>query len=307
MKTFISSTYEDLVSHRDRVAQAIERLGHQGIRMEVFGARPAQATDACFDEIKGCNAFVGLYAHRYGFVPSGAEQSITEMELDFALKIKLPIFCYVIDEEFPWMPRFIDLDPMRSKLKSFKERVGTRHIRDTFTTADDLAFKVAAALGRFLTTEKIKNELRKAPSAQTSLSEFGLDQVARRSVRISEVIQGSRLLLVNDYPDEMQTVIHVLEELKLSVEIAKSTTAAVSLLENGKFDLVISDMMRDSNERAGLNLLNEIRVRGLQLPVIFTVGRFNPERGTPPLAFGITNRMDELLNLIFDALERSRG
>jgi len=29
------------------------------------------------------------------------------------------------------------------------------------------------------------------------------------------------------------------------------------------------------------------------VPVIFTVGRFDPALGTPPFAFGITNRVDE--------------
>lgn len=44
MKIFISSTYKDLVDHRARTAEAIERLGQQGVRMEVFGARPNEAT-----------------------------------------------------------------------------------------------------------------------------------------------------------------------------------------------------------------------------------------------------------------------
>ena len=39
-------------------------------------------------------------------------------------------------------------------------------------------------------------------------------------------------------------------------------------------------------------------------PVIFYVGVFEPERGVPGQAFGITNRPDELLHLTLDALER---
>jgi len=34
MKIFLSSTYEDLIEYRAKAAQAIERLGQQGIRME---------------------------------------------------------------------------------------------------------------------------------------------------------------------------------------------------------------------------------------------------------------------------------
>jgi hypothetical protein len=50
MKVFLSSTYEDLVEYRAKAAQAIERLGQRGIRMEVFGARAQEASDVCVGE-----------------------------------------------------------------------------------------------------------------------------------------------------------------------------------------------------------------------------------------------------------------
>jgi hypothetical protein len=50
-----------------------------------------------------------------------------------------------------------------------------------------------------------------------------------------------------------------------------------------------------------------MRRHDFRQPVVFTVGAYDPSRGTPPYAFGITNRVDELLNLLFDAIERVRG
>ena len=60
MKVFLSSTYEDLREHRAKAAQAIERLGQQGVRMEVFGARPVDATEVSLDEIDASDAFLGI-------------------------------------------------------------------------------------------------------------------------------------------------------------------------------------------------------------------------------------------------------
>jgi hypothetical protein len=40
--------------------------------------------------------------------------------------------------------------------------------------------------------------------------------------------------------------------------------------------------------------------------VIFYVGEFDPGRGLPPFAFGLTNRPDELLHLILDVLARRK-
>jgi len=50
MKIFLSSTFVDLVEHRKLVAEALERLGQQGVRMEIFGARPDEPMEACLAE-----------------------------------------------------------------------------------------------------------------------------------------------------------------------------------------------------------------------------------------------------------------
>ena len=73
MRVFLSSTYADLVGHRQAAATALERLNQQVGRMEVFGARPDEPAKACVDEIDQCGIFVGIYAHRYGFVPQGSD------------------------------------------------------------------------------------------------------------------------------------------------------------------------------------------------------------------------------------------
>jgi hypothetical protein len=56
MKIFLSSTYEDLKEHRAKAAQAIERLGQQGIRMEVFGARSEEATGVFGNFTSNCTS-----------------------------------------------------------------------------------------------------------------------------------------------------------------------------------------------------------------------------------------------------------
>lgn len=116
MKVFLSSTYEDLRDHRAKAAQAIERLGQRGVRMEVFGARPGDATGVCREEIDASDVFLGIYAHRYGYVPADSSISITEQEFDFAQEHKKPTFCFLIDDEFPWSPKLIELEPGQSKL-----------------------------------------------------------------------------------------------------------------------------------------------------------------------------------------------
>jgi CheY-like chemotaxis protein len=307
MKIFLSSTYEDLVEHRAKAAQAVERLGQEDIRMEVFGARPGEATDVCLDEINSSDAFVGIYAHRYGYIPVGSEKSITEQEFDFAKEKDKPIFCYFVDETHPWRPNFIESDPGKSKLNDFKQTISQSLVRDTFTTPDDLAYKVATSLGHFLITKKVKEELENVPGSEYVSSARGRNQVARRAARLETIIRGACILLVNDVPKQMQHVIAILRNLGIEVEIATSSDYALALLEKYKFDAVISDMRRGQVTDEGIRFLKRMRDDNLHCDIIFTVGQYQPEMGTPPYAFGITNRIDELLNLLFDILERTRG
>ena len=60
--------------------------------------------------------------------------------------------------------------------------------------------------------------------------------------------------------------------------------------------------MRD----AGITMLQDFVQRGICLPVIFYIGSNSQARGTPANAFGISDRPDELLNYIVDALGRVR-
>ena len=84
MKAFLSSTYKDFIEHRKLAIEALERLGQEVGRMEVFGARAEEPTNACLSEIEACDIFIGIYAHRYGYVPPDSQISITEAEYNHA-------------------------------------------------------------------------------------------------------------------------------------------------------------------------------------------------------------------------------
>lgn len=150
MKIFLSSTYQDLILHRKAVAVALERLGLQTGRMEVFGARPEEPLSACIAEIDKCDFFIGIYAHRYGFVPNESTVSITEMEFDYAIRHNKPIFCFIVHDDHPWPPKMIDGGIRKKRLKALKKRIGSGVIREVFTTPEDLAVKVATSVGRSL-------------------------------------------------------------------------------------------------------------------------------------------------------------
>jgi len=148
---FVSSTYIDLAEHRTAVQSAIRQLGAVDISMENFGAREERPKTECLRIIyEESNSFVGIYAHRYGFVPAGENKSITESEYDAAGQSNLPRFIYLVNEDAPWTPKFIDTGGAAEQLNQFKNRLRASHICKPFSTKDELATSVAADLGRYL-------------------------------------------------------------------------------------------------------------------------------------------------------------
>jgi LuxR family glucitol operon transcriptional activator len=66
-----------------------------------------------------------------------------------ATSLKKPCLCFVIDENQPWPPAMIDEEPGRSKLRAFKRTVDQSLVKETFTTPEVLASRIASAPGKF--------------------------------------------------------------------------------------------------------------------------------------------------------------
>lgn len=144
MRVFVSSTYADLQEHRKAVDQIINRLSAQYSGMEYFGSRPHEPKHVCIEEIGKCQVFIGIYAHRYGWIPDGDSLSITEQEFDYARQAGLDCYCYVVDPTHPWPPPHIE-HQASDKLGQFLRKVNNL-VRSAFTTPDNLAKQVAADL-----------------------------------------------------------------------------------------------------------------------------------------------------------------
>ena len=144
---FLSSTARDLTAYREKVYRAIEGLnGWHCKRMEDFGARDWAADAFCRARVTECDVLVGIVGHLHGSCPPGSEQSYTEREYDAAVAAPVPRLIFIAPEDFPLPASLIEPDEKRQKQRAFRERISTERIRDTFTTPDDLARRVVAAI-----------------------------------------------------------------------------------------------------------------------------------------------------------------
>ncbi|MCD6160927.1 MAG: response regulator [candidate division Zixibacteria bacterium] len=131
-----------------------------------------------------------------------------------------------------------------------------------------------------------------------------------RAKKNLEVFRDAKILWVDDYPESCINERKMFHKLGAEIDTAKNTDEALEILKkstNSKesvYDIIISDMARGSEPTAGLDLLNRLREFNDTVPVIFYVFLLQADKGIPNRAFGITNRIDELLHLVLDVLER---
>ncbi len=105
---------------------------------------------------------------------------------------------------------------------------------------------------------------------------------------------------VDDLPENNHSECRLLMALGADVLQLRSTQEGLAALAQGPWDLVLSDMARDGIADAGLQMLRHLP-RGSP-PVVYYVGRANKSRPVPRGAFGIADRPQPLLHLVFRQL-----
>ncbi|NUM75779.1 hypothetical protein HUU40_15560 [candidate division KSB1 bacterium] len=129
-------------------------------------------------------------------------------------------------------------------------------------------------------------------------------RVLDRVKRHLPLFQDVRVLWIDDNPDSLRNERKMLERLQVDIDLALNDAEAQKFLRSGKYDLILSDIARGNDSTAGLKFLQEYGKTKRRVPFIFYIGTLSPDKGVPAYAFGITNRPDELLHLMLDALER---
>ena len=152
-RVFLSSTTVDLALFRDAVLHVSQRLGADVVAMENFGPDPRTAVELCREKVEAADVFLGLYAHRYGYVPDGfAGRSITELEYEWAIARHPPprLLVFIVDNEYPWPPKWIDHGESWDRLQAFLGRLRASHVKGTLTTPEQLRDDLFVYLPRFL-------------------------------------------------------------------------------------------------------------------------------------------------------------
>ena len=188
----VSSTYEDLKAYRDEVERSIIYMNQTIKGMEFFGSTPERPLDKCLQTVRECKLYIGIIGMRYGSVEEDSGKSFTELEYDEAVKNRIPVLIYILDENHPIASRFVDKGEGAEKLEAFKTRLKKAHVVSSFTTPADLGKKI---------TQDLMNELKKDRAIEDSLrtlppdTEGGDYEILRGFLRRPYKYYGQEIIL----------------------------------------------------------------------------------------------------------------
>lgn len=139
--------------------------------------------------------------------------------------------------------------------------------------------------------------------AADAAAEVVSEALTRRAVKRAS---KTKILWVDDCPENNISEREVLQDLGMKIHLATSTQQAMDRLSIERFDLVISDMGRPPDQRAGYTLLSEMKASNIHIPLIFYAAGGNlPEHRREAKtrgAFASTNGATDLFQHVFRAL-----
>lgn len=143
-RIYLSSTFQDLKSHRQAVIDALVRMDHHITAMEYYTADTKCSPNKCIEDVKASDLYIGIFAMRYGYIPEGYNISITELELKAAIENNIPRLIFILQEDASWPLNLIEYD-MRGEINRLKEEL-KKSAFDYFNTPDNLAMKVSTSV-----------------------------------------------------------------------------------------------------------------------------------------------------------------
>jgi CheY-like chemotaxis protein len=124
--------------------------------------------------------------------------------------------------------------------------------------------------------------------------------------RVIRRLMDKRILWVDDRPENNLYPRRALEALGIQVTTSTSTQDALEKLRQDNYDVVISDMGRPPDDKAGYTLLDEIQKMGINKPfIIYAVGGNllkHKAEARQKGAYGSTSLVTELFELVISSI-----
>ena len=149
-RVMLSSTSIDLPHYREAARDACLAADALPLMMEHLPASDADALRVSMEMVDRCDIYVGILAHRYGYVPAGSEKSITQQEYERAGERGIPRLMFLIHRDASVRIDDVETGTGAERLAAFKEQVAADRVVHFFRSEDDLRAATLQALTTLL-------------------------------------------------------------------------------------------------------------------------------------------------------------
>jgi CheY-like chemotaxis protein len=129
----------------------------------------------------------------------------------------------------------------------------------------------------------------------------------------ADVLQGGKVLWVDDRPDGNTPLIALLRNAGVEIDVVFTTAEVIPLFRSAPYDfrrkpydIIISDVERGGDPQAGIKMLRQLEQYNINVPVLIFAGQFDPEKGVDRRIFAGTSEPVDLIHYVIDLMERSR-
>ncbi|MFF5219103.1 HEAT repeat domain-containing protein [Micromonospora sp. NPDC000442] len=149
-RVYVSSTFRDLAECRRAVHAAARRLNVEDVAMESYVAESRPPLETSLRALARSDLYIGLFAWRYGYVPEGHDQSISELEYREAQRLGKPCLIFLLADDAPWPASMVDRGEAGQRIEALRTELQERHLVEFFRGPEDLTALVTAALANVL-------------------------------------------------------------------------------------------------------------------------------------------------------------
>lgn len=245
VQIFVSSTYQDLINYRNSVRLALQKMKCVVSGMEIFGSTSNSPLQECLQKVREADLFICIIAHRYGSIEENSQKSFTQLEFEEAKKNNIPILIYIIDDNQPIIPKFIDEGIQREKLLEFKGYLRKIYTISTFNEPSDLSLQVSIDVSREL--KKITNN-RNLEDCDFIVSEINYNRYELRPKKFNNAISYIEFYFQPKYEFTTSYEIKIVpsEDAKaLNLEIGDSIYVNVMIVNQNVISLYAQGYIAD--------------------------------------------------------------
>lgn len=169
LQVFVSSTYLDLIQERQKAVEGILRAKHIPAGMELFIPSDKNQWAMIMEWIRGSDLLLLILGGKHGSSEPESGKSYTQLEYEYAMSNKIPVFSIVLNEQFLANKKSRDIklrvyeheveNPSVEKYNSFKKTVMSNYASEV-GDINQIPTEVSLALQDFLNKDATEYHFR---------------------------------------------------------------------------------------------------------------------------------------------------